>query len=94
MKKNNSTKLGETMQTLQQIEQLKNIVETISNLTESAVTTRKKGKDFVEVEKEKIARAIDKLKNILNEPHPPITDDILSQILINTRDIKKELEIK
>jgi hypothetical protein len=82
------------MQTIQQREQLKSVIETISNLTESAVTTRKEGKDFVEVEKEKIARAIDELKTILNEPHLPTTDDTLSQILVNTQDIKKELKTK
>ena len=82
------------MQTVQQREQLKSIIETISNLTEDAVTTRKEGKDFVKVEKEKIARAINELKNILNKPHSPTTDDSISQILANTQDIKKELKIK
>jgi hypothetical protein len=82
------------MQTIQQREQLKSIIETISNLTESAVTTRKGGKDFVEIEKKKLARAINKLKNILNKPYLPTINDILSQILVNTQDIKKKLKTK
>ena len=63
-------------------------------MAKSAIKIRREGKNLIKVKNGKLAAIIENFKTIAKETRPTETPGILSQILENTVEIKKELKKK
>ncbi len=79
------------MQSSHQANQLKKIAIIIYNILKSAARTNKEGKEVVKIEKTQLIKLAKRLKSIKIESQTSIISYILSQILANIEEIKKEL---
>jgi hypothetical protein len=70
---------------------LPHIIANLAKSIDSAITTRKDSKIFVEVEKSTVLRVIEDLRRAAKRTHRPRKEDPISQILANTKEITKQL---